>query len=107
MDEAKKFTAWRRRVNARLPDLVARVFALRGRMYAGCGTHYALECELGTVLARINNYSENYYHGPDGMARQTTLRIKTEMLFSDVRKAEQSAAEWAAKIWPESAVSDK
>jgi hypothetical protein len=55
-DLAKKHYQWRKRVNAHLPTLAARVFALRDKSYMGCGFHYGLEKQLGSLIAWVNDY---------------------------------------------------
>jgi len=56
MDFEKKHAAWCKRINKRIPDLANRVFNLRGKGYKGCGFHYALEKDLGSVIRSLNNY---------------------------------------------------
>lgn len=48
--------AWRGRVAKHLPRLAQRVFALRNKPYRGHGFHYAMEAELGYLIARMNDY---------------------------------------------------
>ena len=87
-----EFTKWREAEAKKLPELAARVFALRGRMYYGCGFHWSMECKLGTVIARLNDYDNgaNYY-GPEAMHYQIPLRVMVEELYERVDKAERSA----------------
>ena len=87
----RKFTAWRKAVNVRLPGIAIRVFALRDKFYMGCGFHWGLERTLGNVIAGINNYDADYHNGIDGVSRQVLLEWLGESLFSDVVKAEQDA----------------
>jgi hypothetical protein len=49
---------WRKKVNEEIPALVARVFALRGKTYNGCGFHYYLEHRLGLIMVNINSNIE-------------------------------------------------
>jgi hypothetical protein len=46
---------WRKKVNEEIPALASRVFALRGKIYNGCGFHYYLEHRLGLIMADINS----------------------------------------------------
>lgn len=55
--EAKKHFEWRKSVAAGLPDLAARVFALRQGGYSGCGFHWDMERTLGKVIAIVNDYN--------------------------------------------------
>jgi hypothetical protein len=55
-DATQNHYEWRERVNAHLPKLSARVFALRSKPYRGCGFHYGLERQLGNLIARMNDH---------------------------------------------------
>lgn len=88
----KEFSRWRRRSAKNLPELATRVFALRHTMYPGCGLHWAMERELGYVMAKLNDYDDgDMYHGHKAEASQMVLQIRLEMLYRDVRLAEQKA----------------
>jgi hypothetical protein len=93
--EQKEFREWRRRLNAGLPELAARIFALRGRTYSGCGFHYGLECDLGQVLAAVNDYTRTF-----DLAAQIGLSVQSEMLHQSVARAEASADEWDRRERP-------
>lgn len=54
--EDQEYHAWQRRLAKDLPDLARRVFALRDRLYMGCGVHYGLEKSLGQVITIANDY---------------------------------------------------
>lgn len=87
----KNFTKWRKRVNKRLPELASRVFALRGTGYTGCGSHWSLEKRLGRVIIEINDYdTRDYYHGQNAFTNQINLEVAVEMLYKDVKEAEDS-----------------
>lgn len=91
------FEKWRQRVIERLPTLATRVFALREKFYMGCGFHWGLEKELGTVISRLNNYDENYYHGQEGISNRVILEVTVEGLHKRLREAEDSAVEMAKR----------
>lgn len=86
--ENKKYTAWRNKVNERLPNISCRVFELRKKFYSGCGFHYGLEALLGKVIHMINNYDMNCYHGIEGISNQIINRVLVEELFNKVQKIE-------------------
>lgn len=91
-EQAKAFHEWQRKVQEQLPELANRVFALRGKMYTGCGFHYSMERQLGRAI--IAAHPSNEY---PTIFSEISDRLAVEMLFNDVKKAEKSAAEWAAK----------
>lgn len=97
--ELKKFDAWRKAQNATVPALAARVFALRGRMYAGAGFHWGMERHLGKVLALLNDFDSHEFYAPGAhpLALRIGLKVSLEMLRRDVSAAERSAAKWDAK----------
>lgn len=82
----KRFYAWRQRVNKHIPVLASRIFELRNRFYVGCGFHYGLEGELGSVIRQLNDFDNHY-----DLCKQIVLEIYVEQLFSRVKKAEKSA----------------
>lgn len=86
---SKKDWAWRKRAAKRLPELAARVFALRGRVYDGFGFHYAMESNLGKVLADLNDFET-----PREVLQQVLSELMVEELYRDVALAERSAAKW-------------
>lgn len=86
MTRTDKAESWRRRTLKGMPALAARVFALRGVAYQGHGFHWALEREMGRVLARLNDYDS-----PFGVAVQITTEVIVENLYRDVSRAEGSA----------------
>lgn len=47
------FKEWRAAARDTLPDVASRVFALRGKPYAGHGFHYAMEAQLGRWIINI------------------------------------------------------
>lgn len=88
----KKFTEWRKRTAQNLPALCERVFALRGTGYVGCGFHWCVERDLGTVMALVNNYDNGDFYNNTWEAeiKQTVLRIRVEHLYKSVTDAEKS-----------------
>lgn len=84
----KEWHAWCARMNVHMPAICARVFALRGTGYRGSGTHYAMEAELGYVLAKLNTM--------DRPAISTTIiaRVRLEALLRDLIRAEFSVRGW-------------
>lgn len=90
----KAFTEWRKRVADEMPELATRVFALRKRMYMGAGLHWSMERELGFVMARVNDYDHDYYHGPNAWADCIVLEVRYEALIKSVIEAEATADEW-------------
>jgi hypothetical protein len=78
-----KFDRWRKRARSRLPELSARVFALRGKEYPGCGFHYAMERRLGNVVSLLSDLE----HRPT-FDDEVLMEISMQMLFEDVVEAE-------------------
>ncbi len=90
-----EFSKWREEQADKMPELAARVFALRSKGYMGCGFHWSLECTLGTVMSRLNDYdSPKYYHGDDAIAYQVALEVMTEGLYEQVEEAEATSQWW-------------
>jgi hypothetical protein len=86
------FTKWRKRAARRMPQIAARVFALRGHAYPGHGFHYGLEKLLGACLRELNNYDDgSYYHGEDTSvtAAQISLKVIVEELHRRVKEIEE------------------
>jgi hypothetical protein len=81
--------AWRDKVNAHLPAVAARVFALRGVMYRGAGFHYGLESQVGQILHRVNDYNN-----PVTFLRATMDRVIWKLLLRTLVTAEFSARGW-------------
>lgn len=76
--------AWRKRVNAAIPRLAERIFALRRKSYPGCGFHYSLEKRLGHLLSDLNTHEYNTRL----RSWQIELEIMCETLHQDVAIAE-------------------
>lgn len=87
-NEKKAHREWRRSVAAQLPDLTARTFALRGKMYMGCGFHYALEKTLGKVISMAND------DGPLDIHTAIIDEVIFEGFVKDLGEAEASALDW-------------
>lgn len=79
--------SWRNRIRARLPELAHLVFALRARLYSGCGFHYDMERRLGGVMAQVNDFVNRRE-----LADWICLKVSVEMLFKSIALAERSAA---------------
>lgn len=95
------FSEWRRAEIKKLPELAARVFALRGTGYPGCGYHWSMERDLGWVICRLSNYDDrDCLHGPEKYSRRLMLEVNLEMLYEDVEKAEQAIRDKMRKIPP-------
>jgi hypothetical protein len=88
LQERERFKKWRDRSIAGLPALSKRVFALRKKMYMGCGFHWSLEKELGMVIFDLSNYDKY----PDTML-QICMEVNLAHLYKEVAKAEKSAEE--------------
>ncbi len=86
------FDAWRNKCRDAMPELARRVFALRHRMYTGAGFHWAMEKELGSVIAMLNDFDRHF-----GMSTEIVLKVRVQGLYKDVAKAEQSADEWSRR----------
>lgn len=85
------FTEWRKKVAVELPDLAARIFALRDKGYPGCGFHWGMEKELGYVICKVNDYDDGeLYHGENAIAFQITLEVRYEALVKQLADAEKS-----------------
>jgi hypothetical protein len=84
--ERKKFDKWRSRTERGLPELAARVFALRSKFYMGCGFHWTLEKTLGYVINKITNHDVSL--GDDIMSR-ISMEVIVEGLYKDVAKIER------------------
>jgi len=85
----RKFQAWRQRVQAGLPTLATRIFALRSVTYAGCGFHYAMEHDLGVLIAQVNNYNKNF-----DIFDRINIEVISEMIYKRVAEAEKSRDCW-------------
>lgn len=85
-DPVSKHYAWRRRVARALPQMAARTFALRGKHYMGCGTHYALERKLGSVIRFCNDFETR----PD-LSDILVEPLVVEELYRDLKAAEASS----------------
>ena len=77
-----------------IPELASRVFALRSKLYMGCGVHYSMEQNLGNVISRLNNH-DYYDTSVKNMMWRTCTEIKLKMLITSVARAEASVKEHA------------
>ena len=92
MPEARRdeHYVWREKVSKHLPELSARIFALRGKMYAGCGFDYDLEYKLGRLISNVNNFQGNT---PNMMGAMIEKIVFKEILKTLIRN------EFSAKGW--------
>jgi hypothetical protein len=81
----KKHYAWRKAVATSMPELCARVFALRGTGYYGSGTHYELERRLGSLMSRVNDPGQ-----PFGYEHVVGEELLHEELLEAIAQAEWS-----------------
>ena len=87
MNEEKKltdFNNWRKEIGELLPSLATRVFALRNKMYYGCGFHWALEKDLGYIINVMNDFDKGYR---DIMER-IVVEVRYESFLKTLEKAE-------------------
>lgn len=82
---SRRHRAWKRRASKAIPALAARVFALRGRPYAGSGFHYALERDLGTAIRIVSSLDARF-----DIADAIVDEVIVSTLFADVMRAERS-----------------
>lgn len=78
--------AWRKRAARNMPALATRIFALRDKMYQGCGFHWCMERDLGRLIARLNDYDS-----PFDAAQRLGTEVALEMLYREVKGAEETA----------------
>ena len=88
LQERERFKKWRTRAIAGLPAISKRVFALRKKMYMGCGFGWSIEKTLGYCINTLNNFDKY----PDEM-EQILMEVQLESLYKEVAKAEKSAEE--------------
>lgn len=94
--EHKEFSEWRRREGDKIPELAARIFAVRGTGYSGSGFHWWLMCELGTMMSWLHNYDDHtWYHGETAFFKQIALEVRLKMLYERVDEIEQELKEKA------------
>jgi hypothetical protein len=95
----KAYEEWSRRASARMPQLAARVFALRDKGYPGCGYHYAMEAALGKLIARICDPTSIDYHDPKKpvWVQHMASRIHLRALIRDIWRAEHNGGKRYAR----------
>lgn len=90
-NEIKKYLAWRSRVEAGLPDLSKRVFALREKSYLGCGFQWSIEKELGKVIFSIMNHDDAPLDPSiSAVAKRLIIKSLVHHMFKTVHHAEIS-----------------
>jgi hypothetical protein len=80
------YMIWVRKVQGNLPNWATRTFHLRGKVYDGCGFHWALERSLGGVI-RIANGFENW---PKDMTEVCVNQIIVEEFGRSLQLAERT-----------------
>lgn len=88
---AQEHHDWMKRVAEHLPDWSARTFSLRGMLYWGCGTHYALEARLGRVITLAQNYEQFFNSEKDRIANRIIDEMVVAQFVAQLVKAEKSA----------------
>lgn len=90
MAEEKKlreFNDRRQSIAKKLPELANRVFALRDKMYMGCGFHWALEKELGYIISVMNDFDRSYRD----MADRIIVEVRYDQFLEKLEKAENDS----------------
>lgn len=87
------YEKWKKRFNKQIPNLAARVFALREEFYRGCGFHYGTERKLGGIIYNLNNYDDTPQESKNMMMHRIVMQVAANGLFEDVVEAERSAKE--------------
>ncbi|QYY33704.1 hypothetical protein K2O51_31150 (plasmid) [Cupriavidus pinatubonensis] len=82
---------WRRRAARRLPELAARVFALKGKDY------YATIGRLGRLISDVGDPTSTPYEGKQRFGNRIVTQIAFEALHAELREAEAAAKEIAAR----------
>jgi hypothetical protein len=83
----RQFEKFKRKVYKRIPDLANRIFALRNRLYSGCGFSYELDQHLGELIkCTAANYwpKENTYH-----SGFIAVELLAKCLFQEVAEIEK------------------
>ncbi|QRE77361.1 hypothetical protein [Methylobacterium aquaticum] len=90
-EEARKaHSEWMDRLSKGLPELAARVFALRGELYMGCGFHWSLESRLGRVITIATNVDADVWHGKNAFANRIVDKVVVNQFYKDVARIEAS-----------------
>lgn len=93
--EAKKLDGWRVRAKLRLlTDIAPRIGKLSQQFYSGCGFHYSLESQLGTLIKDLSlpvQWSANWCAKiPGERIHIIMLQVSMSMLVKSVVEAEKS-----------------
>lgn len=96
--EADEYNEWRDRAKLRLmTDVAPRIGKLSTQFYMGCGFHYAMEQELGTLIRNLSlpiQWNGNWYAKiPEQQLGMMWNRISLEQLIVRVIAAEKSVKE--------------
>lgn len=100
-DDIRKWEAWRKRANKRMPELAARVFALREKGYPGCGFHYAMEGQLGLLIHKICDPTKMDYHSINNpiWSQQVILEVSLAGLIKSIWLAEHNGGKaWQRRL---------
>lgn len=84
--KVKDFNNWRKEIGKLLPSLAIRVFALRNKMYYGCGFHWALEKDLGFIINVMNDFDKDYRK----MAERIVIEVRYENFLQKLERAESN-----------------
>lgn len=76
-DWKREHHEWRKKVNAEIPKLAAKIFSFRGKHYVGAGFHYSIEKTLGSLIQGINNFEE---------ALTIDVTILLEILYDELKE---------------------
>lgn len=82
----KEFNKWRKEKSKELPSLANRVFALRNKMYYGCGFHWSLEKDLGYIISVMNDFDSGYRD----FAKRIVVEVRYRHFIEQIEKAESN-----------------
>jgi hypothetical protein len=88
-ERQRDFERWQKKAKPYLPDLARRVFALRDKMYSGCGFHYVLEARLGGVIHSLNHIGRERLDYIERLAERMHIEMNFQSLFREVVKIEK------------------
>lgn len=105
--DIREWDAWRRRAAKRMPALAARVFALRGKPYPGCGGHHEIEGRLGKLIALICDPTRLEYHDDRNPVsiQHAMIRMALRDLIKSIWTAEHNGGKCAQRRSARSTVS--
>jgi hypothetical protein len=89
--KVRDFNEWRKEIGKLLPSLANRVFALRNKMYYGCGFHWALEKDLGWIINVMNDFDKSYRD----MMERIVVKVRYDNFLQTLEKAESNEIDHA------------